>query len=73
MGVVEDAVTAARCWHALIVTGAGTQEVAEFIMLWVKAHLRVLSTLLSWHFGPGPALQSGNKDEIDGNQRKDAR
>jgi hypothetical protein len=30
------------CWDALIVTGAGTQEVAEFIMLSTKALRRVL-------------------------------
>ena len=35
-------VAAAMCWDALIVTGAGTQEVAEFIMLSAKALRRVL-------------------------------
>jgi hypothetical protein len=37
-----EAATAARSWNVLIVTGAGTQEVAEFIMLAAEAIRRVM-------------------------------
>jgi hypothetical protein len=41
-GVAEEAAAAAGRWNVLIVTGPGTEEVAEFIMLSAKAFRRVM-------------------------------
>jgi hypothetical protein len=41
-GAAAEAATAARSWNVLIVTGAGTQEGAEFIILAAEAIRRVM-------------------------------